>query len=662
MQAQNVLDDWPYYQANARNALYHAICRDAFAQLHQREMIVNTYRTRQNWLGHQQAVAAKLAEAVGPFPPKTPLNPRRMGSLEREAYTLEKLVLESRPNYFVTAALFLPKGKQGPQPAVIYCSGHTELGFRSDTYQHVILNLVQKGFIVLAFDPIGQGERQLYLDESGQSRVGGPTRQHSYPGAQAFLAGKPLAHHFVWDGIRMVDYLLSRDEVDPARIGITGRSGGGTQSAYIAAFDPRIHAAAPENYLTNFEYLLKTRGPQDAEQNFPRFLALGLDHADLVEVRGPKPYQILATTRDIFSVQGVRNTFRELTRMYEAFGAQDKLSLSMDDAGHTSTRKSREAMYAFFQRHLQLPGDARDEPVDTLSLDALTICPTGQVMSHFEQARSLHQLIVDDFVPPPPTSAARLRAQVLETLGYVPSTEAHKAVLVGRHLKEAYTEEHYLLEGKHTPIPLRLLYKDALERDRLVLVVRIREAGPLPGWMHTLLAQGHGLLVADLRGMGELGNGYLRGDSFIQNHSYNQWFGALLVGKSILAYQMQDLDLIVDFALQELGGRGLSAIGEGGPGLSLLHHQYVHGAFEQLSLIRTPFSYEEEVREKDYAPEFAWYGAYGAAAYYDPYDLSSDKVLWIDPVNARGNPLDAPAPPDRGKVMSYAAWARQLAH
>jgi cephalosporin-C deacetylase-like acetyl esterase len=92
----------------------------------------------------------------------------------------------------------------------------------------------------------------------------------------------------VWDGIRSLDYLLTRPEVDPARIGITGRSGGGTQSAYLAAIDQRIKAAAPENYLTTFERLFQSRGPQDPEQNFYRGLARGFDQPDLVIAHAPK--------------------------------------------------------------------------------------------------------------------------------------------------------------------------------------------------------------------------------------------------------------------------------------------------------------------------------------------------------------------------------------
>ena len=166
-----------------------------------------------------------------------------------------------------------------------------------------------------------------YFDTaSGKSTIGGPTMEHSYPGAQAFITGSSQAMYMIWDGIRAVDYLVSRREVDPARIGITGRSGGGTQAAYIAAMDDRIYAAAPENYLTNFTRLLQTIGPQDAEQNLPGFISRGLDHPDFLIVRAPKPAMMITTTSDMFSIQGAIETENEVAGIYRAYDSGNNFS------------------------------------------------------------------------------------------------------------------------------------------------------------------------------------------------------------------------------------------------------------------------------------------------------------------------------------------------
>ncbi len=276
------------------------------------------FRTPDQWKQQQQWIRKKLQEVTGAFPAKTPLNANITGRVVKEDFIIENMLYESQPGYFVTAALFVPSKLKTKAPAIIYCSGHSNTGYRS--YQNILINLVKKGFVVFAFDPISQGERlQYYNAATGRSELPWPSFEHSYAGAQVFLTGNTLANYFIWDGIRAVDYLLTRKEVDGNRIGITGRSGGGTQSAFIAAFDERIKAVAPENYITSFRRLFQSIGPQDAEQNFFYGIQQGLDMADLLLVRAPKPVLIIATTQDMFPVQGTIETTREVERAYYAF-------------------------------------------------------------------------------------------------------------------------------------------------------------------------------------------------------------------------------------------------------------------------------------------------------------------------------------------------------
>lgn len=262
-------NNWLYF-SDAPNSLYHHLSGQAYNFLDQRSEKIDNIQTLNEWQQRQETIRNTLLDLAGPFPDKTPLNAEIIRTIEKDDYKVEHILYESQPGFYVTSSLFIPAGLVGePAPAVLYVSGHTAEAYRSSTYQHVILNLVKKGFIVFAIDPVGQGERLEYYDpESGKSMIGGPTSEHGHPGAQAFITGSSQARYMIWDGIRAVDYLIERKEVDPDRIGITGRSGGGTQTAYIAAFDERIYAAAPENYITNFRRLHQTIGPQDSEQNF----------------------------------------------------------------------------------------------------------------------------------------------------------------------------------------------------------------------------------------------------------------------------------------------------------------------------------------------------------------------------------------------------------
>jgi cephalosporin-C deacetylase-like acetyl esterase len=299
---------WILYQNN-NQALYKIITNEAFTLLEQRKQHIKNLTTKADWTNYQNELKRKFGASLAKFQKKL-LNAKVTGKLQRENFTVEKIIFESHPGFYVTAALFIPKKLPKPAPAVIYCSGHTELGFRSDVYQRVMINLVEKGFVVFAFDPIGQGERLQYIDpQTGKSKVGGPTTEHSYAGIQTLLTGTSLSDYFIWDGVRAIDYLETRKEVDVKRIGITGRSGGGTQSALIAAYDERIYASAPECYITSFKRLLQSIGPQDAEQNPYHFIKNGMDHADFLHIRAPKPALILTTTHDFFSQQGARETF-----------------------------------------------------------------------------------------------------------------------------------------------------------------------------------------------------------------------------------------------------------------------------------------------------------------------------------------------------------------
>src|SRR5450759_2770017 len=320
--AQNELDvirnNWLQY-SDASNSLYHHIAGQAYILLAQRAREIDKLSTLSDWQQRQKWIRETLLDIVGPFPEKTPLNAKITRIVDKGSFRVEHIVYESQPGFFVTSSLFIPGGlkKNSKVPAVIYCSGHSEEGYRSAVYQHVILNLVKKGFIVFAFDPVGQGERQEYYDpKTKKSMIGEPNKEHSYSGTQSFINGSSQARYMIWDGIRSVDYLLSRKEVDPARIGITGRSGGGTQSAYIAAMDNRIYAAALENYLTNFTRLLQTIGPQDAEQNMSDAISRGIDHGDFLLVRAPKPALMITTTRDMFSIQGAMETEKEVAAIY----------------------------------------------------------------------------------------------------------------------------------------------------------------------------------------------------------------------------------------------------------------------------------------------------------------------------------------------------------
>ena len=246
-------------------------------------------------------IRSKVWGIIGGEPERTPLNPRVTGTLDRNQYQIEKVVFESFPQVYVTANLYLPTQGKPPYPAILAPVGHSDNGKAYHYYRHLYQNLARKGYVVLAYDPFGQGERIQYPDSKTGKSLYGPVGEHEQAGRPMILTGESFALDRAWDGIRGLDYLISRPEVDPNRLGCTGQSGGGTMTMYLAALEPRLHAAVvsegnSENVAGPF--FDPPGATDDAEQNIVGSLPLGIDRGDLLLAFAPKPLLICYTTHD----------------------------------------------------------------------------------------------------------------------------------------------------------------------------------------------------------------------------------------------------------------------------------------------------------------------------------------------------------------------------
>ena len=200
-------------------------------------------KTHEQAAERQRRMREFFVEALGGFPKRAPLNAQVIAKEERDGYRVEKIIFESQPKHFVTALLYLPKSKP-PYPGVLFPCGHSGNGKAAEAYQRGSILLALNGLAAFCYDPIDQGERCQLLDENGKPVVRGTTA-HSILGVGATLLGRNTATFRVWDGMRALDYLQSRPEIDPKRIGCTGNSGGGTLTSYLMALDERILCAAP---------------------------------------------------------------------------------------------------------------------------------------------------------------------------------------------------------------------------------------------------------------------------------------------------------------------------------------------------------------------------------------------------------------------------------
>ena len=336
-------------------------------------------KTKEDAKKYVQSVQKRIRASFGPEPERTPLNARITGVVERDAYRIEKLIFESRPGFPVTANLYVPKGITSPRPGVVGTCGHSNNGKASTAYQSFSQALARLGYVCLIYDPISQGERLQYTKDDLTSKYGPGVREHIQEGNQQFLIGEFLGMWRAWDGIRALDYLLTRDEVDPRHVGVTGNSGGGTMTTWLCGVERRWTMAAPSCFVTTFRRNMENELPADTEQCPPRAIALGLDHCDFIAAMAPKPVILLGKERDFFDVRGIEEAYRRLKHLYTLLGHGDNIGLFVGPTTHGYTQENREAMYRWFNRVTKI-SDAKTEPKLTMEKDETLWCtPKGQV-------------------------------------------------------------------------------------------------------------------------------------------------------------------------------------------------------------------------------------------------------------------------------------------
>jgi len=326
-------------------------------------------------------------QQIGAFPERTPLNARVTGHLQGEDYRVEKVIFES-------GILF-----------------------------------ARNGMAALCYDPVSQGERYQVIDHDGGSshfediprKLAVPhpavrhlcTTEHTLMGIGSILLGENIAQYRIWDGMRAIDYLQSRQDIQADKIGCTGNSGGGTLTSYLMALDDRIIAASPGSYLTTFQKLIETKGPQDGEQNIFSQIAFGMDAADYVMMRAPTPILICGGTRDsTFDIRGTREVFQQANRFYSHLGFPERVALHEADVPHGYYIQHREAVARWMHRWLvghekviwekprsEWPAKVTDEFLRSLSEpvwtpEQLQCSQRGQVML-MEGERSVFEMNTD---------------------------------------------------------------------------------------------------------------------------------------------------------------------------------------------------------------------------------------------------------------------------
>jgi hypothetical protein len=364
----------------------------------------------------QKSLRQKFLDLLDGLPERTGAPPARMlAKIDGDDYTIDKLVFESFPNYFVPGLLYKPKKLDGKRPAILSPCGHSPIGKANASYQILHINLTKRGYIVLTYDPVGQGERSQYWDaDKARSRYNLGCGEHAVMGNPLYLLGTSLARYRIHDGMRAIDYLSSLPEVDAARIGCIGNSGGGTLTAYISALDPRVKVSVPSCYITTLPRRMGNRiqrDPEsDPEQDIFGFVGDGIDHAGLLALMAPRPTQISAAKHDFFPIEGTRETHAEVKKLYEVAGVADRFALAEADEKHGLTLPLRKAAYVWFDRWLAGVKDVRDDEVavQPRAPKELLVTADGQVNVSLK-SRPLMPLVLEEFRKRPKRAKVALK-------------------------------------------------------------------------------------------------------------------------------------------------------------------------------------------------------------------------------------------------------------
>ena len=604
----NVFRQWIKWNNPGSMSLNH-LTRQAEVYYHTRDKQIARLRTKSDWQKRQQFVKDKLKEIIGPFPKKEALNPEITGIIHKEGYRVEKVIYESVPGFYETGCLYIPDNLKGKAPAILNVFGHDQASFREEYYQVIITNLVKKGMIVFAIDPLGQGEHVQYYDpEIKFSAIGYSVIEHEYMGNVSFLSGVSPAKYFIWDGIRAIDYLLTRKEVDPERLGATGFSGGGTVSAYLGAFDERLKVVVPCSWPLTFQTQLETKGIQDAENTLIHGLTNGITFEDLIEVRSPKPTLMAFTTRDEnMAFQGARDALWEAKKVYTAFGRENNLQLVEDDAKHALTPKIRLAIYAFFQKHFNIPGNPAEEKTDLPTVKELTVTPTGQVATSkggkmiFDLNKTESEKLIKNLEQSRKNMVSHLKKVKIEAKqisGYmIPSTDKDGPFINGRYQRSGYTVQLDAIAGESEEyaIPI-LLFKpdDNLKRPAIIYLHskgKITDAEP-GGEIEKLVKNGYIVAAADVLGVGEIKNTATRGDA--------EGYTAVLIGRSMVGIQAGDIVRVVNYLKRQsnVDPLKIGAIAYNEMCLPLVHAAAFESSINNITLIGSLISFQSIVMNK----------------------------------------------------------------
>ncbi len=562
-------------------------------------------RTPEQVQARNRYVRESMLSMIHGLAARNPLDPVTVRSMERVGYRVENVMFQSRPNFMVTGNLYVPARGGGPFPGIISPCGHYADARINPEYQSAYINLVLAGFVVLAYDPIGQGERRQYWNPAtGETEAGGATTEHSMAGHQLLLLGENLTHYRVWDGMRAIDYLLTRKEVDPGRIGCAGHSGGGTLTRFIAALDERVKVAVINQGGTANRWPitvspLSRLGPSDAEQNLFPGAKLGVDNVDMQVAIAPRP--LLCLIEDFHprfddAASRIRERYRQL-------GVPGHFAVEEATDPHAWTPKLRIATTRWFSRWFYNSSGPDSEPDFEIEPAGNLYCTPNGSIRYSRRGDTIHTLIrKKGAILPPPEGLTR---QKLRRLLRLPESNGDLAVrhLVTTERKGYRIEKIEFLSEPGIYVPTWVFVPPRVDRSRPA-VLWVDERGKQAdggefGRLERIVRSGQVVVAVDVRGIGETRPAHPpasdRPGEF--GHLFDvetaMTYMAWYIDESLPGMRTFDVLRAVDYALhrEDAAASGVEGIGRGAGAIWMLMAAALDERIRALTLERMLLSF-----------------------------------------------------------------------
>lgn len=624
-------------------AYYQYLMRELHRQTAERDSaFAQALTSREEMERYVSDIRNRMTEITGKLPERLSVEAKIIAIVPGDGFVVEKIIYQAAPGRYVTAHLYRPEKIEGRIPACVEMPGHSALGKGNGSAQAELM--ARNGIAVIVVDPLGQGERMQLIDAEGHDLTRGATTEHTLLNVPYILLGNSLAAQQFYDNSRAIDYLLTRSDIDPDRIGCYGFSGGGTMASYLVALDDRIKCACIGLFFSSRMRTLEMIGPSDGCQQMPFEGRAQIEGADMVLAMAPRPVIILDGKYDFVDHWGALQGFEELKKVYTSLGYPERVAQYYAEDGHATPADVQQHLIDWFRQWLLEDGSPAIEGSQWRGKEMLCT-NTGQVNLEFEDAISTMKASLEEM-----DSLAAFRnlfcsqpiddvkKEIRNLLNLPDSLSPLEIVPTGNRELRGFSEYRYQLNRNgEFPIPVIVRIPDRVSKNAPV-EIRLSDGGKgdlLAETDRTDAKSDDTIIVwADLRGMGESADPADLNLLKYWNKEYRISTAALHIGRPLPGQRVTDVITLLDFCdvNEELKGRPLRIVAEGICGPVVAHAAVLDSRIDRATLqrsLRSWRSYLENPMQYDMLSNVVP----GVLYYYDLPDLiklSNGRIVYGD--------------------------------